>query len=47
MADVPENFSMTPEQIAQMQNQQQTANPLSKYMRQASIYVKLPSNGVF
>jgi len=47
MADVPENFSMTPEQIAQMQNQQQIVNPLSKYMRQASIHVKLPSNGVF
>lgn len=47
MVDVPQNFSMTPEQFAQMQNQQQVQNPLSRYMRQASVYVKLPSQGVF
>lgn len=42
MAEVPESFSMNPEQIAQMQNRQ---NPLSKYMRQPAIYIKLPSQG--
>lgn len=45
MVDVPENFSMNPEQLAQMQNQQ--PNPLSKYLRQPQIYVKLPSAGKY
>ena len=44
MVEVPENFSMNPEQVAQMQNSQ---NPLQRFMRQPSIYIKLPSNGVF
>ena len=44
MVDVPENFSMNPEQIAQMQ---QNTNPLNKYLRQPEIYVKLPSNGKY
>ena len=44
MVDVPENFSMNPEQVAQMQNQ---TNPLHKYLRQPQIYVKLPSNGKY
>tara|TARA_E500000318_G_C3552208_1_gene209382 strand:- start:324 stop:1223 length:900 start_codon:yes stop_codon:yes gene_type:complete len=44
MVEVPENFSMNPEQVAQMQNQ---TNPLQRYMRQPSIYIKLPSNGKF
>ena len=42
MAEAPESFSMNPEQIAQMQNR---PNPLQKYMRQPSIYIKLPSGG--
>ena len=37
MAEVPESFSMNPEQIAQMQNRQ---NPLRKSMRQPAIYIK-------
>jgi len=45
MAEAPQNFSMNPEQIAQMQNQQD--NPLRQYMRQPSIYIKLPSNGQY
>jgi len=45
MAQPPENFSMTPEQIAQMQSKQD--NPLSNYLRQPAIYVKLPSNGKY
>ena len=44
MVDVPENFSMNPEQIAQMQ---QNTNPLNKYLRQPEIYVKLPSGGKY
>ena len=44
MVDVPENFSMNPEQLAQMQNQ---SNPLHKYLRQPQIYVKLPSMGKY
>jgi len=44
MVEVPENFSMNPEQFAQMQNR---ANPLQKYMRQPAIYIKLPSNGEY
>jgi len=44
MVEVPENFSMNPEQVAQMQHSQ---NPLQRFMRQPSIYIKLPSNGVF
>ena len=44
MVDVPENFSMNPEQLAQMQNQ---TNPLHKYLRQPQIYVKLPSMGKY
>jgi RNase P subunit RPR2 len=35
---------MNPEQLAQMQHSQ---NPLQRFMRQPSIYIKLPSNGVF
>lgn len=42
MSQSPENFSMNPEQIAQAQQ-----NPLSGYMRQPSIYLKLPSGGQF
>ena len=38
MVEVPENYSMNPDQMAQMQY-----NPLQQYMRQASIYIKLPS----
>lgn len=45
MVEVPENFSMNPEQLAQMQTQQ--PNPLQRYMRQPAIYIKLPSNGKF
>ena len=46
MAQPPEHFSMTPEQLAHMQNQQQANNnPLAQYMRQPSIFIKLPSNG--
>ena len=44
MVDVPENFSMNPEQLAAMHNQQQP-NPLQKYMRQPAVYVQLPSQG--
>ena len=44
MVDVPENFSMNPEQIAQIQ---QNTNPLNKYLRQPEIYVKLPSGGKY
>ena len=44
MVDVPENFSMNPDQIAQMQ---QNTNPLNKYLRQPEIYVKLPSGGKY
>lgn len=44
MVDVPENFSMNPEQLAQMQ---QNTNPLNKYLRQPEIYVKLPSGGKY
>ena len=42
MVDVPDNYSMNPEQIAQMQQ-----NPLQKFMRQPAIYIKLPSNGMY
>lgn len=42
MVEVPENYSMSPEQMAQMQH-----NPLQKFMRQPSIYVKLPSGGLY
>jgi hypothetical protein len=42
MVEVPENYSMSPEQMAQMQS-----NPLTQYMRQPSIYIKLPSNGLY
>ena len=42
MVEVPENYSMNPEQMAQMQH-----NPLSQFMRQASIYIKLPSGGLY
>jgi hypothetical protein len=45
MVDVPQNFSMTPEQIMQMQ--QQSENPLQKYLRQPAIYLKLPSGGKY
>ena len=45
MSQVPENFSMTPEQMAQVQ--QQSQNPLQNYMRQPVIYIKLPSQGKF
>ena len=45
MVDVPENFSMTPEQIMQMQ--QKPENPLAKYLRQPAIYLKLPSEGKY
>ena len=44
MVDVPENFSMNPEQLSAMQNQQQS-NPLQQYMRQPAVYVQLPSQG--
>ena len=44
MVDVPESFSMNPEQLAQMQNK---TNPLAKYMRTPSIYLKLPSQGAW
>jgi len=43
MVDVPENFSMTPDQMAQMQQ----PNPLAQYMRQPAVYIKLPSGGEF
>ena len=42
MVEVPDNYSMKPEDIAKMQS-----NPLAQYMRQASIYVKLPSQGKY
>jgi len=42
VVDVPENYSMNPEQIAQIQQ-----NPLQQYMRQPAIYVKLPSLGLY
>ncbi len=42
MVEVPENYSMSPEQMAQV-NQ----NPLQKFMRQPSIYIKLPSGGLY
>ena len=45
MVEVPENFSMNPDQIAQMQ--QPKTNPLARFMRQPAIYIKLPSNGNF
>ena len=45
MVDVPQNFSMTPEQIMQMQ--QKPENPLTKYLRQPAIYLKLPSEGKY
>ena len=44
MVEVPENFSMNPEHLAQMQNR---TNPLQKFMRQPAIYIKLPSNGEY
>jgi hypothetical protein len=44
MVEVPENFSMNPEQLAQMQHSQ---NPLQRFMRQPSIYLKLPSEGKY
>jgi len=44
MVEVPENFSMNPEQVAHMQNR---TNPLQKFMRQPAIYIKLPSNGQY
>lgn len=46
MVDVPENFSMNPEHVAQMQQQNNT-NPLQRFMRQPAIYLKLPSQGKF
>ena len=42
MVEVPENYSMSPEQVAQAQS-----NPLQRYMRQPAIYIKLPSNGLY
>lgn len=42
MVDVPDNFSMNPNDVAAMQQQQ---NPLAQYMRQPAVYVQLPSNG--
>ena len=42
MVEVPENYSMSPEQMAQMHS-----NPLSQFMRQAAIYIKLPSGGLY
>lgn len=45
MVDVPESYSMNPEQLAQMQ--QPAANPLAKYMRQPAIYLRLPSGGKY
>lgn len=42
MVEVPENYSMNPEQMAQIQ-----PNPLTQFMRQASIYIKLPSGGLY
>ena len=42
MVEVPENYSMNPEDLAKMQ-----VNPLAQYMRQASIYIKLPSKGQY
>jgi len=42
MVDVPENYSMNPEQVASLQQ-----NPLQQFMRQASIYIKLPSGGKY
>jgi hypothetical protein len=42
MVDVPESFSMNTEQLANMQHKE---NPLAKYMRTPSIYLKLPSGG--
>lgn len=42
MVDVPGSFSMTPEQLQAMQQQE---NPLRAFMRQPSIYIKLPSGG--
>ena len=42
MVEVPENYSMNPEDLAKMQS-----NPLAQYMRQASIYIKLPSKGQY
>lgn len=44
MVEVPENFSMNPEQLAQMQ---QKSNPLAKYMRQPAIHIGLPSKGYY
>tara|TARA_B100000902_G_scaffold264009_1_gene250141 strand:+ start:2921 stop:3820 length:900 start_codon:yes stop_codon:yes gene_type:complete len=44
MVNVPENFSMNPEQLSQMQ---QNTNPLSQFMRQPAIYIQLPSGGKF
>jgi len=44
MVEVPENFSMNSEQIAQMQ---QNTNPLQRFMRQPAIYIQLPSQGHF
>jgi len=46
MVDVPENFSMSPEMMAQFQ-QQTHENPLQKYLRQPAIYVSLPSKGQY
>jgi len=44
MVEVPDNFSMNPEQLSQLQ---QNTNPLQKFMRQPAIYIKLPSGGKF
>lgn len=53
MADTPETFSMTPEQMASFTQPKPAvesnfvSNPLSKYMRQPTIYIELPSKGEY
>ena len=53
MADTPETFSMTPEQLASFTQPKPAvesnfvSNPLSKYMRQPTIYIELPSKGEY
>jgi hypothetical protein len=54
VADAPETFSMTPEQLASFtqpnqakQDSNLVSNPLSKYMRQPAIFISLPSNGKY
>ena len=42
MVEVPENYSMSPDQMAQIQS-----NPLTQFMRQPAIYIKIPSGGLY